>query len=44
MPTLWNEITNEFSYEIGDATVKDQSLTKKYQIKTGMILFIIEKV
>jgi sarcosine oxidase delta subunit len=33
---------NEFSYG-GDATLKDQSLIKKYQTKIGITLSIIEK-
>ena len=34
---------NEFSYG-GDASIKRPELLKKYLIKTGIILFITEKV
>ena len=34
---------NEFSYG-GDASIKRPELKKKFQIKNGMILFILEKI
>ena len=42
-PNCGKRSQNEFSYG-GDASVKRPQLGKKFQIKSGMILFILEPI